>query len=84
MNKALVYVLRPMFAEETGLLKYMEGNGTCAEISVSDYEDGSWADAVGGVARINATRTHIEIEEGSARVAGIIEDLAGWQHLTTT
>ncbi|KAH7383476.1 hypothetical protein BKA64DRAFT_538082, partial [Cadophora sp. MPI-SDFR-AT-0126] len=46
MQKALIYVLRPMFAEEPGLLKYMSGNGCCEEISVAEYESGSWSGVI--------------------------------------
>ncbi|KAH7330499.1 hypothetical protein BKA65DRAFT_461396 [Rhexocercosporidium sp. MPI-PUGE-AT-0058] len=58
MNKALVYVLRPMFAEEPGLLKYMRENGICDEISVAEYEGGIWA---GAIERI------VKFQEGTTR-----------------
>ncbi|KAK0103151.1 hypothetical protein ONS95_014951 [Cadophora gregata] len=75
MNKALVYVLRPMFAEEPGMLKYMGENGCCEEISVADYESGNWAGIVERTSKIQSEKTQVNIEEGSAEVARIIEGL---------
>jgi hypothetical protein len=77
MNKPLVYVLRPMFAEEPGLLQYMSENGTCEEISLADYESGSWASTIECAAKVHEGRKNVEVLEGSAQVAGMIEGLFG-------
>lgn len=78
MNKALIYVLRPMFAEEPGLLQYMQENGTCAEISVKDYESGRWAEIIESVhekhCSIRSQRS--PVVEGSVRVADIVQKIA--------
>ena len=76
MNKALVYVLRPMFAEEPGLLKYMKENGCCEEISVADFESGTWAGIIEMVLKPQEAKEKGIIKEASAEVAKIVEKLA--------
>lgn len=75
MNKALVYVLRPMFAEEPGLLKYMNANGCCHEISVADYESGIWLSAIECMSSAHEAEKKGNIKDGSVEVAKIIERL---------
>ncbi|KAK2623896.1 hypothetical protein QTJ16_006530 [Diplocarpon rosae] len=75
MNKGLVYVLRPMFAEEPGLLQYMSDNGVCEEISVADYEAGNWAGKIVHVCEAREKRPLSVTPEGSLRVAEIIGNL---------
>lgn len=72
MNKALVYVLRPMFAEEPGLLNYMRQNGVCEEISASDYERGNWAGLVDQAWKARREKPPVNITEGSMEVARLI------------
>lgn len=76
MNKPLVYVLRPMFAEEPGLLKYMNENGSSEEISVADYESGTWAGIIEKIVKAREAKKKVHVKEGSAEVAKIIEKLA--------
>ncbi|PVH73781.1 hypothetical protein DL98DRAFT_659248 [Cadophora sp. DSE1049] len=75
MKKALVYVLRPMFAEEPGLLKYMSEIGCCEEISVVDYESGNWKGVIEKALRVQGGMRQGDIKEGSVEVARIIEEL---------
>ncbi|KAI9030167.1 hypothetical protein CLU79DRAFT_734403 [Phycomyces nitens] len=41
-----VYVSRPQFVEECGLLKLMKDQGSAVELSRKDFEDGVWADTI--------------------------------------
>ncbi|GAA5795989.1 hypothetical protein HPULCUR_001354 [Helicostylum pulchrum] len=41
-----VYVPRPQFIEEHGLLKLMNDQGSAVELSRQDFEDGKWAKAI--------------------------------------
>lgn len=41
-----VYVPRPQFIEEHGLLKLMKDQGSAVELSRQDFEDGKWAKAI--------------------------------------
>ncbi len=75
MHKALVYVLRPMFAEEPGLLKYMGEKGVCEEISVEDYESGNWTVALERVWRTQGNGNTVDVAEGSIEVAKFIRIL---------
>lgn len=77
MNRPLIYVLRPMFAEEPGLLKFMQENGTCGEISVTDYEAGKWADIIENVHNRHSHEKSLRntVQEGSAEVADIIHKI---------
>ncbi len=72
MNKALVYVLRPMFAEEPGLLQYMGEKGICEEISVEDYEGGNWTLTLERVWRTRGEGSTVDVAEGSIEVAKLI------------
>ena len=46
-NRPFVYVSRPLFYEETGLLtNLMKPFGRCLEMPVSDYKNGAWADYI--------------------------------------
>ncbi|KAJ5050737.1 uncharacterized protein L3040_002608 [Drepanopeziza brunnea f. sp. 'multigermtubi'] len=72
MNKALIYVIRPMFAEEPGLLRYMEENGVCGEISVADYESGNWAGSIEKASKAHGQKEHVDVAEESPRVAQMI------------
>ncbi|KAH9222461.1 hypothetical protein DL95DRAFT_518480 [Leptodontidium sp. 2 PMI_412] len=76
MNKALVYVLRPMFAEEPGLLQYMRENETCEEISVAEYEAGNWASTIERAVNVQEGSERVKIDEGSSMVARMVETLA--------
>ena len=76
LQKPLVYVRRPMFAEEPGLLQYMHTKGVCVEISILDYEIGNWTAVIR-----NAHSTHVTFErekviEGSTQVASIVRRIA--------
>ncbi|CAL3973353.1 unnamed protein product [Diplocarpon coronariae] len=75
MNKALIYVLRPMFAEEPGLLRYMNENGVCGEISVADYEAGNWAGKIEQISEAQEKMQLPVMPEGSLQVAEIIGNL---------
>jgi hypothetical protein len=75
MKKILLYVLRPMFAEEPGLLKYMGENGICEEISMADFEKGNWASTIKRSMKARESREPVDIVEGSAQVAKMIESL---------
>jgi hypothetical protein len=75
MNKALVYVLRPMFAEEPGLLKYMNENGICREISVRDYESGNWTSTIERAEKAYREWKQRDFVEGSTEVVNIIKNL---------
>lgn len=75
MKKALVYVLRPMFAEEPGLLEYMGEKGVCDEISVADYEGGSWAATMERASKAREGRSIVDVGEGSVEVARMVENL---------
>ncbi|KAI7862632.1 hypothetical protein BDF14DRAFT_1853212 [Spinellus fusiger] len=41
-----IYVSRPQFVEEHGLLKLMKDQGSVVELSREDFEAGVWADAI--------------------------------------
>lgn len=65
-----------MFAEEAGLIKYMQDNGVCIEISVIDYETGNWAMGVNEAYDTQKRMTYRETIEGSSRVVDIVRSLA--------
>ncbi|CZT03985.1 uncharacterized protein RAG0_10586 [Rhynchosporium agropyri] len=76
MNTALVYVSRPQFEEEHGLVSYMQRMGICREIPVAAFESGEWASAIESLHKYRETWTSSDIEEGSSQVAKMIEELA--------
>ncbi|CZT11727.1 uncharacterized protein RCO7_08678 [Rhynchosporium graminicola] len=76
MNTALVYVSRPQFEEEHGLVSYMQKMGICREIPVAAFESGEWVSAIELLHKYRESRTSSDIEEGSSQVAKMIEELA--------
>ncbi|KAL2067575.1 hypothetical protein VTL71DRAFT_2000 [Oculimacula yallundae] len=79
MDKSLICVLRPMFAEEAGLLSYMTNNGSCQEISVADYESGDWTSTIESLHEAQKSRSKAILDEGSERVAKMIQEIAEGQ-----
>lgn len=73
MGKPLLYVARPMFAEEPCLLEYLHQNGTCLEMSRQDFEHGQWSAAIEDVMSVAAT--HKQVDDGSSAVARMIETM---------
>lgn len=45
-NTPFVYVPRPQFIEEQGLLKLMSDQGSAVELTRQDFEDGKWEKAI--------------------------------------
>ncbi|KAI9472261.1 MAG: hypothetical protein EXX96DRAFT_350692 [Benjaminiella poitrasii] len=50
-----VYVPRPQFIEEHGLLKLMTDQGSAVELSREDFEGGNWAQALERASRMSGT-----------------------------
>lgn len=71
-----MFVRRPMFAEEPGLVDYMEKHGICREISVADYESGSWAATVESVFKEHSAAKRNGVPDGSAQVARRVIEIA--------
>ncbi|KAI9282158.1 hypothetical protein BY458DRAFT_468209 [Sporodiniella umbellata] len=58
-----VYVSRPQFIEERGLLKLMKDQGSAVELSRADFESGDWADTI-----LKASKTKGSCEDPLLRV----------------
>ncbi|KAG1055461.1 hypothetical protein G6F46_000501 [Rhizopus delemar] len=50
-----VYVSRPQFIEEHGLLKLMKDQGSAVELSRQDFESGNWAKAITRASEMSGT-----------------------------
>jgi hypothetical protein len=50
-----VYVPRPQFIEEHGLLKLMKDQGSAVELNRHDFEAGKWADAIERASKMSGT-----------------------------
>jgi hypothetical protein len=50
-----VYVPRPQFIEEQGLLKLMHDQGSAVELDRNDFEQGKWAPAIELASRLSGT-----------------------------
>ncbi|KAF7731008.1 hypothetical protein EC973_001054 [Apophysomyces ossiformis] len=52
-GKPFVYVSRPQFIEEHGLLKLMHNQGSAVEMSRQDFEQGRWAEAIEAASKLS-------------------------------
>ncbi|KAG0173761.1 hypothetical protein DFQ28_011248 [Apophysomyces sp. BC1034] len=52
-GKPFVYISRPQFIEEQGLLKLMQNQGSAVEMSREDFEQGRWADAIEAASKLS-------------------------------
>lgn len=78
LNTPLVYVPRPQFIEERGLLTLMEGQGCAVELSQQDFEEGNWAPTIEKAMKSNCPKKVFE-RNGSEVAAKTIESfVAEW------
>ncbi|CAO3671920.1 hypothetical protein G6F70_003648 [Rhizopus microsporus] len=56
-----VYVSRPQFIEEHGLLKLMKDQGSAVELSRQDFESGNWADAITKASMMSGTCDDLQL-----------------------
>lgn len=78
-----VYVPRPQFIEEYGLLKLMRDQGSAVELSRDDFEMGYWADSIERASRLSGRCEEPErlvAHDGGQIAAKLLEKFVGeWQ-----
>ena len=79
-----VYVPRPQFIEEHGLLKLMKDQGSAVELSRHDFEAGKWADAIEYASSLSGTCSDPKLKvshNGGEIAAQSIEQFVGeWNY----
>ncbi|KAI8970062.1 hypothetical protein BDF20DRAFT_838459 [Mycotypha africana] len=60
-SKPFVYVPRPQFIEERGLLKLMSDQGSAVELTREDFEQGNWAHAIISASQLSGTCQNPEL-----------------------
>lgn len=79
-----VYVPRPQFIEEKGLLKLMSDQGSAVELSREDFEDGNWAPAIERASQMSGTCQNPQLRiphNGGEIAAQSIENfVVEWYH----
>jgi hypothetical protein len=79
-----VYVPRPQFIEEHGLLKLMADQGSAVELSRKDFEQGHWADAIERASAMSGTckdpQLRVPHNGGEIAAQSIEKFVAEWNH----
>jgi L-arabinokinase len=83
-NTPFVYVPRPQFIEEHGLLKLMADQGSAVELSREDFEDGHWADAIESASTMTGTckdpQLRVSHNGGEIAAQSIEKFVLEWNH----